>query len=133
MGLTHSGTNTIDKTAYDGVIDTWVCTENTQCSGPVAVDGKKVATGTGSEWTNLFPSTINVKKLSFQAYPVQDPWISWAAQDCLASNTTCTSPFIHPYVRMNLEMGFSWGKRRTIKNEDPTISISTSISLADFQ
>jgi prepilin-type N-terminal cleavage/methylation domain-containing protein len=133
VGLTHSGSNMSDKTAYDGVIDTWVCSENTQCTWPVADWLRRVATGTGSEWINLFPSTINVKKLSFQAYPVQDPWLSWAALDCSGSDTTCKSPFIHPYVRMNLEMGFSWGKRRTIKNEDPTISISTSISLADFQ
>ncbi len=80
----------------------------------------------------MFPNTINVKYLSFQAYPIKDPWLSWSAPDAI-QGTTQISPFIHPYVRMNLEMGFSAGKRRTLRNEDPTISISTSISLADFE
>lgn len=75
---------------------------------PATNTNEYLATGSGSEWINLFPSTINVKYLSFQAYPVKDPWLSWGAQDCLISDPSCISPFIHPYVRMNLEMGFSW-------------------------
>ena len=128
VGYSHSGMTT-DLTAYDGMIDTWVCVEPGQCKWPT-FGTDQLATGTGAEWIDLFPSTINVKNLSFQIYPVKDPWLSWSAQDC--SIATCVSPFIHPYVRMNLEMGFSAGKRLTLRNEDPTISISTSVSLSDF-
>lgn len=103
MGYTHSGLTT-DLTAYDGLIDTWVCVEDGQCVGPglASPSVDDIATGSGVEWLNLFPSTINVKNLSFQIYPVKDPWLSWSAQDCTVS--TCISPFIHPYVRLNLEM-----------------------------
>lgn len=132
LWLSHTGW-TIDKTAYDGIIDTWACTEVSQCTGPVLPSTDRIATGNYGEWLDLFPGTINVKNLQFQIYPVKDPWLSWAAQDCDPMNTTCVSPFIHPYVRMNLEMWFSWWKRRTLRNEDPTISISTSISLSDFE
>ncbi|MBX9808928.1 prepilin-type N-terminal cleavage/methylation domain-containing protein [Candidatus Gracilibacteria bacterium] len=137
VGLSHSGysASNPDLTSYDGIIDTWVCNETGQCGGPLlpSPSTDRIATGESSEWLDLFPGTINVKNLTFQIYPIKDPWLSWAAQDCDPMNTTCVSPFIHPYVRMNLEMGFSWGKRRTLKNEDPTISISTSISLSDFE
>jgi prepilin-type N-terminal cleavage/methylation domain-containing protein len=130
VGLSHSGGIT-DKTAYDGIIDTWVCVEYGQCIWPVLANADELATGSDPEWLDLFPSTINVKNLTFQIYPIKDPWLSWAAPDCLVAS--CVSPFIHPYVRMNLEMWFAWGKRRTLRNEDPTISISTSISLSDFE
>ncbi len=126
----HSGWTT-DKTAYDGIIDTWACTEFGQCTLSIPLTTDRLWTGVDSEWLDLFPSTVNVKNLSFQIFPVKDPWLSWAAPDCLVAN--CISPFIHPYVRMNLEMWFSWGKRRAIRNDDPTISISTSISLSDFE
>ncbi len=131
LGFTHSGVTT-DRSAYDGIIDTWACREKTQCSWPVLPDTSILATGQNSEWVNLFPVSINIKNLSFQIYPVKDPWLSWSASDA-QQGTTQISPFIHPYTRMNLEMGFSWGKRRTLRNEDPTISISTSVSLSDFE
>jgi type II secretory pathway pseudopilin PulG len=130
IGYSHSWWTT-DKTAYDGVIDTWACTEFGQCTGPLFLSTNRIATGNYGEWLDLFPSTVNVKNLKFQIFPVKDPWLSWAAPDCTIPS--CISPFIHPYVRMNLEMWFSWGKRRAIRNDDPTISISTSISLSDFE
>jgi hypothetical protein len=130
LWLTHSG-DLNDKMAYDGIIDTWVCAEYGQCIWPVLPTSDQISTGIDAEWLDLFPSTINVKKLTFQIFPIKDPWISWAAPDCLIA--TCISPFIHPYVRMNLEMWFAWWKRRTLRNDDPTISISTSISLSDFE
>lgn len=130
IGYSHAASTT-DVTSYDGLVDSWVCIEDAQCTWPTVLGTEKLATGSGAEWLDLFPSTINVKNLSFQIYPIKDPWTSWAAQDCLV--TSCISPFIHPYVRMNLEMGFSWWKRRTLRNEDPTISIATSVSLSDFE
>lgn len=130
LGYSHSGLTT-DKTAYDGLVDTWVCIEAWQCKWPTT-GGTQIATGSGAEWLDLFPTTINVKNLAFQVYPVKDPWLSWAAPDAV-QGTNQISPFIHPYVRMNLEMWFAWWKRRTLRNEDPTISISTSVSLSDFE
>ncbi len=132
LWLSHSWV-TSDKTAFDGVIDTWTCVETDQCTWPVLDSNTIIATWDDREWLDIFPSTINVKNVTFQIYPVKDPWISWAAPDCDQMNSTCVSPFIHPYVRMNLDMWFAWWKRRTLRNEDPTISISTSISLSDFE
>jgi hypothetical protein len=130
IGYTHTGAG-VDISRYDGIIDTWACSEKTQCTGPVLPDTSILATWRDAEWINLFPATINIKYLSLQVYPTKDPWLSWSAIDALQGSTQI-SPFIHPYVRLNLEMGFSAGKRRTLKNEDPTISISTSVSLSDF-
>lgn len=134
IGVNHTWAKISTGTSYDGIIDTWVCTEDWEwCrNNPIVKANQNIGTGTGWEWINLFPSTINIKNLSFQIFPVKDPWLSWAARDCNISNPNCISPFIHPYTRMNLEMWFSWWKRRTLRNEDPTISISTSISLSDF-
>lgn len=128
----HTG-SILDKSSYDGVVDTWVCVESDQCTWPELFTGATIATGGDQEWLDIFPTTINVKNVTFQIYPVKDPWLSWAAPDCLSADPTCISPFIHPYVRMNLEMWFAWWKRRSLRNEDPTISISTSISLSDFE
>jgi prepilin-type N-terminal cleavage/methylation domain-containing protein len=130
FGFTHSGVTT-DRTAYDGIIDTWACVEKTQCTGATLLDTSILATWRDAEWVNLFPATINIKYLSLQVYPTKDPWLSWSAPDAIQWSTQI-SPFIHPYVRLNLEMWFSAGKRRTLRNEDPTISISTSVSLSDF-
>jgi hypothetical protein len=30
-----------------------------------------------------------------------------------------------------MTVGFSWGKRRVLKNDDPTISINTTVTLGD--
>jgi hypothetical protein len=82
-------------------------------TGPVLSAGT-LATGYAGEWVDLFPNSINVKKLEFTLYPLKDPWISWDAQDC-GSTAGCVSPFIHPYVRLQMNVGFSWGKRRALK------------------
>lgn len=131
-GYKHS-TITTSSGAYDGQIDTWVCKTWWDCEWK-DVAGEKIATWKDEEWINLFPSTINVKSFKLEAYPYQDPWLSAAASDCGATATTppCISPFIHPYIKVSLELGFSHGKRRSIKWENPIISISTTISLDDF-
>jgi hypothetical protein len=92
-----------------------------------------LATGSDAEWVDLFPDFVNVKNVSFTAYPEKDPWKSWSAPDCIGGScpTGFTSPFIHPYVRLQLALGFAWGKRRSIRNDDPTIAINTSVSLGD--
>ncbi len=82
-------------------------------TGPT-IPGGRLATGHESEWVDLFPNNINVKKLEFTLYPLKDPWLSWDARDCGAT-AGCISPFIHPYVRLQMNVGFSWGKRRALK------------------
>lgn len=113
IGYDHAGL--VGSTgAFDGVIDTWVCHPDWRCAGPnIPSAASNLATGKDSEWVDLFPDTINVKSLSFTAYPQKDPWKSWAAPDTLG--TSAVSPFIHPYVRLQLTLGFAWGKRRTIR------------------
>lgn len=127
----HSGWVS-DFGAFDGKIDTWVCHRDWPCAWPnfVALGNQRIATGKDSEWVDIFPDTINVKSIKFSAYPLKNPWLSWWAKD--ASNATEISPFIHPYVRMQLTIGFAWWKRRTLKDDDPTISINTTVNLGDF-
>lgn len=79
----------------------------------------------------MFPEYINVKKIRFNIYPLKDPWRAWGAPD--ASLPTDISPFIQPYVRMDLTLGLSWDKRKLIRGDDPTISVSTTISLGNSE
>lgn len=129
-GWAHKESNSTG--AFDGVIDTWVCEDGWHCLGP-EVHGKNIATGQDGEWIDLFPSSINVRKLAFELYPQKDPWLALGEQDCSTSATDCVSPYIHPYARYVLEIGFAHGKRRALRGDDPTISISTTVNLDDFR
>ncbi len=132
--LDHSGTvdvSNINK-AFDGIIDTWVCHLDWNCSWPALPTGYgNLATGSDSEWVDIFPDTINVKSVKFVAYPKKDPWRAWWAPDA-TQWTNEISPFIHPYARVELRLWFAWWKRRTLKWDDPTISVTTSVSLNDI-
>ncbi len=127
IGYTHSWSTT-DPGAFDGKVDTWILHPDWP-NGVAIPSWQRLATGTGDEWVDLFPNSINVKSLQFTLYPQKDPWISWDAQDC--DTASCVSPFIHPYVRLQMTVWFAWGKRRALKWDDPTISVNTTISLAD--
>lgn len=132
IGLGHSwGLNdTNNPGAFDGDIDTWVCHQDWVCNGPTLPNNYgTLPTGTGSEWVPLFPDYVNVKQLTFSLYPRKDPWKSWAAADSFAAGFV--SPFLHPYVRVQMTMGLAWEKRKLINNDDPTISVSTTISLSN--
>ena len=110
IGIEH---NNAGATAYDGKIDTWVCEKWWNCTGS-DVTVWKIAVGNEKEWENIFPSSINVRYVSFEVFPRKDPWLAVAADDCNNADNTCISPFIHPYVKFSLELGFSHGKRRTL-------------------
>lgn len=122
--------------AYDGVTDTWICDDAWQCTSKEIGDAKKfrLATGKDSEnqWVNLFPSKINVKNLRFELYPQKDPYLSAAAPDAVQGSNEI-SPFIHPYLRISIDLGFSYAERRAIKAINPSISSTTTISLDDFR
>lgn len=107
------GADSNNPSAFDGVIDTWVCADGWTCTGNPVL-GKKLATGSDDEWINLFPSSINVKKLSFELYPQKDSWLGVGEEDC-GNTPNCVSPYIHPYARYVLEIGFSHGKRRALR------------------
>jgi len=113
-GWQHTNAIATSSGAFDGVIDTWVCAKGWVCTGADIAGMGKIATGHDTEWINLFPSSINVKSLRFDLYPKKDPWLAVAAPDC-PSGSNCTSPFIHPYARFNLEIGFAQGKRRALR------------------
>jgi prepilin-type N-terminal cleavage/methylation domain-containing protein len=129
-GYTHTGSAT-DGSAFDGKVDTWLLHNN--WPGGVTIPSlERLATGSGNEWVDLFPNSINVKNLQFHVYPQKDPWFSWDARDCNGSSPPdCISPFIHPYVRIQMTVWFAWGTRRTLKNDDPTISVNTTVTLGD--
>lgn len=127
IGYAHTGASS-DGSAFDWKVDTWILHPNWTGTGPI-VPWWTLATGHDDEWVDLFPNTINVKSLKFYVYPEKDPWISWYEKDCTVP--ACTSPFIHPYVRIQMTVWFTWWKRRVLKNDDPTISINTTVTLWD--
>lgn len=129
-GYDHS-TEPTASGAYDGQVDTWICKAWWDCEWK-DFTSHKIATWKDGEWVNLFPATINVRNFKLEALPNSDPWLSAAKNDCSSTDTSCTSPFIHPYIKISLELGFSHGKRRSIKWDNPVISISTTINLDDF-
>jgi len=131
-GLSHSWILT-NTGAFDGIIDTWICHPDWKCSGPTIWPNEVIATGSGWEWVDLFPDTINVKNISFVAKPSKNPWRAWSAED-KAINPNFVTPFIHPYVKIKLTLGFSWAKRnlQIQKTDDPTISIVTTVNLSDL-
>ncbi len=121
-GDQHDGSS---SGSYDGVIDTWVCHKDWEgnCGGPTTLVWT-IPTGTASEWIPLFPSYINVQNIEFKLYPNKDPQKAWA--------TTDPAVFVHPYVRIKLTLGFAWNRRKAIKNNDPKVNISTTLSLSEF-
>lgn len=119
-GLTGSG-------IYDGFLDTWVCHPDWEwscSSGPTAIGTQKIPTGSDAEWIPLFPSSVNVKNLQFFLYPNKDPLKAWSSDE--------ESIFVHPHVRIELTLGLSWKKRKSLKSDDPKVSISTTLSLSEF-
>jgi prepilin-type N-terminal cleavage/methylation domain-containing protein len=131
IGLNHSGTT--NSWAFDGNIDTWICHPDWTCGGPTlpgSVGGWRLPNGNNAEWIKMFPDYVSVRQLSFTIYPRKDPWKSWAAPDDLTT-AWFISPFIQPYVRIQMTLGLAWEKRKLIRWDDPTIAISTTISLAD--
>lgn len=117
-------------------MDTWVCDDAWQCNSLEVGDSQKFRLATGenhkNQWVNLFPSKINVKNLRFELYPQKDPYLSAAALDA-EQGSNDISPFIHPYLRISVDLGFSYAERRAIKAINPSISSTTTISLDDFR
>ncbi len=135
IGMNHSG-QTLEPWVFDGMIDTWICHVDWPCTtGPTLpsnVWGGRIPTWSDSEWIKMFPDYIDVRKLSFDIYPRKDPWRSWAAIDCIWGSCPAwfISPFIQPYVRIQMTLGLAWEKRKIIRWDDPTITISTTVSLS---
>lgn len=111
LWLSHSWT-----TSVDGIIDTWACDSDYNCSGP---DG--LPTWVSSEWVDILPEYINVKNANFYLYPNKNYRYSWKEDDI---NTN-----INPYLRINMTVWFSWIKRKQIKMSNPEVNISTTINL----
>ncbi len=134
IGMSHSGQN-LESWVFDGIIDTWICNADWPCTGP-SIPGTvwtgRIPTWTDAEWIKMFPDYVDVRKLSFDIYPRKDPWRSWAAVDCIGGWCPAwfISPFIQPYVRIQITLWLAWTKRKIIRWDDPTITISTTISLS---
>ncbi len=119
--------------AFDGGIDTWVCDTDWRCSGTGLTSGYgTLSYNSDTDWVDLFPDYVNVKSLRFYIYPLRNPWYAWKAVDDVTWTPNFISPFIHPYVKLQITLGFAWKRRSIIKNDDPTITISTTINLEDL-
>lgn len=115
LGKTHSATGqTIGL--YDGLLDTWLCHEDYNCSNP-----NNVASGVDSEWIDLFPNTVNVQALDFFISPNKNPEYAWqeGTDDIKAAES----------VGMIITIGHSWERRKQIKTSNPFVRVSTTINL----
>lgn len=136
IGFAHTGGILAGTGWFDWVIDTWACHPDWPCTSPAlklpwAVWSYTLPAWVDSEWVKLFPDYVSVRQLSFTVYPRKNPWRSWAAPDDL-STPGFISPFIQPYVRLQMTLGLAWEKRKLIRWDDPTIAISTTISLTSI-
>lgn len=132
IGYNHNAGTGWNNEAFDGNIDTWVCHPDWRCSGKSVVNPYgNVSFWNASDWVDLFPDYINVKSLKFDIYPLKNPWYAWKAQDDLAT-PGFISPFLHPYVKVEVSLWFAWKRRTIIRNDDPTITISTTLNLEDY-
>ena len=131
LWMNHDGTAA--GGLFDGNIDTWVCDSDWRCSGKILPGGYgTLSFNNANDWVDLFPDYINVKSLNFYIYPLKNPWYAWKATDDVTGTPWFISPFIHPYVKLQITLGFWWKRRTIIKNDDPTITISTTINLEDL-
>ncbi|MDD5212858.1 MAG: prepilin-type N-terminal cleavage/methylation domain-containing protein [Candidatus Gracilibacteria bacterium] len=117
-GVSHNKSGT---GLYDGITDTWLYDESIYGSGIIA--------GVGSDsldknWMGLFPDYINVKNVQFYVYPNKYNKYAWADSDSQSN--------IAPYIRINMILSPSRGKRGGIKGTVPEIKISTTIALNSF-
>lgn len=102
---------------YDWIIDTWKCNNDYSCSW---IDN--LPNNIDDWWIDLLPSYINVKKFSVFIYPNIDYKYSWNWD---ADN------IVNPYIRINMDLWYSWERRKKLNWENPAISISTSINLTN--
>lgn len=101
---------------YDWVIDTWKCNDDYNCNW-----ADNIPNSTDDWWIDLLPEYINVKKLKLFVYPNTDYKYAWKSENPNLN--------INSYIRLTLNMWYSWERRKKIKWDDPTISITTSINL----
>ncbi|MCK9272381.1 prepilin-type N-terminal cleavage/methylation domain-containing protein [Candidatus Gracilibacteria bacterium] len=111
LGLSHTGT-----TNADGIIDTWTCDSDYNCTG-----SNNLPTGANSEWVDILPEYINIKNANFYLYPNKNYLYSWKEDNANIN--------INPYLRINMTVGFSWIKRKQIKMSNQEVNISTTINL----
>lgn len=102
---------------YDWVIDTWECATDFNCNWT-----NNLPKNLDDWWIDILPEYINVKDLKIFAYPNKDYKLAWK-EDNIETN-------LNPYIRLNIKLWFSWDRRKLIKNNDPTINISTTINLS---
>lgn len=117
LGLSHTWETITSTGRYDGIIDTWECHADYNCTGP-----DNLPTGAESEWVNIFPDWVNVKNIDFYPYPEKDFRYAWKeSSDSLVLNS---------YVRMHINLGLAWEKRKKIKGPSGDITISTTVNLS---
>jgi hypothetical protein len=107
LGLNHTGG------PYDGVIDTWECNPDYNCTLP---------TGINAEWVDIFPEWVNVKNINFYPYPEKDFHYAWKESD--------DSITMNSYVKIQLTLGLAWEKRKKIRGPSGDITITTTVNLS---
>lgn len=110
----------LNKTQFDGKIDTWLIHPDFLSDGNPVVGGSN----NNSYWQPLFADTVNVKDLQFFIYPHKNPELSWKDND--------PNILVAPYIRVNMQLSPSRSIKRKIKWQVPVIPLSTTIHLNDL-
>jgi len=122
IGLNHDE-NT--PGAFDGLIDTWVCHPNweSSCSFSIDNDRYKIPGNQDDGWVNIFPDGVDVRDAQFFIEPMKTLRLAYGMDP---------NEIVHPYVRMQIRIGYGWAKRSVLHNIDPEISVSTTVSLTNY-
>ena len=116
LGISHS--TTLPSTGkYDGVIDTWECHPDYNCT-----TSSDLPNGIDTEWVDIFPSWVNVQDVDFYPYPEKDFRYSWKES---ANDVTLNS-----YVRIRMTLGLAWERRKKIKGPSGEMTITTTVNLS---
>ncbi|MFA6090176.1 MAG: prepilin-type N-terminal cleavage/methylation domain-containing protein [Candidatus Gracilibacteria bacterium] len=116
LGLSHS-TSVASPGKYDGIIDTWACHADYNCTGV-----NNLPAGVDSEWVNIFPTWINVKNVDFFLYPEKDFRYAWKESD--------PATLLNSYVRIHMTIGLAWEKRKKIRGPAADMTIATTVNLS---
>lgn len=122
LGWTHQWAGT---GAFDGIIDTWVCHPGWKSDCTVTLGNDTLPWNSIDDgWVDIFPQFVNIRDVSFTLAPLKDSNEAYASKN--------NDDFIHPYVRISLRVWYGWERRKLLRNIDPEITMTTMVSLTNY-
>lgn len=117
----QDATGDIDKTEYDGDIDTWIIDPLITGQNNIIAWGED---DNNQYWVPLFPKTIHIEDFYIEAYPNTYSQYGWKMNSADVG--------VAPYIRLYYWVLPSWKWRKIVKNKAQKLNFSTTISLTDI-